>query len=337
MKIISLCCSFYGILFFLLCFFTHAESKNPKQKPAKDHSQVRTMEVVRAGFGSGPDNIGIITPQEANPEGPMSFAVGKNREIYILDQINSRLQVFQGGKRVKTIPISIKDSVGFKDIALTPENKIVLLGRFYVKGHEKTSVYIIDSVGKNLNIISLEDGSLIPDSGEVTEIQIVEEGKFSGIWVGLEQRCVRVASLDGKSIERISVSGKLSLNGKRLLRAEKIGDATAVIYRSEEDSLSRWEPERTVYFETEIVHLLGLWDDRNGRIYLGAFLEDQSKTFNTIVVFNPEGKELGRVKLFVQKAPHEIYHPIRVFPDGLIFQMALDDRGIFVRRYDLTY
>ena len=168
-------------------------------------------------------------------------------------------------------------------------------------------------------------------------MQIVREGKFSGIWVELEQRSVRVASLDGKSIERISVPGKLSLNGRRLFRAEKIGDTTAVIYRSEEDNLSKWEPERTVYFEVEIVHLLGLWDDQNGRTYLGAFLEDQSNTFNTIVVLSPEGKELRRLKLFVQKMPHEIYHSVRVSPDGHIFQMALNDRGVFVRRYDLTY
>ena len=325
------------ILFPLFCLINQAESTNPKQRVGKDRGQVSAVEVVRAQFGSGPDHIGVTTPPEANPEGPMSFALGRDGEIYILDQINSRIQVFKSGKRVRTIPISIKESVEFKDIALTPDSKIVLLGRFYVKGHEKASIYIIDSSGKILNVISLEDRSLVPDSGEVTEMQIVREGKFSGIWVELEQRSVRVASLDGKSIERISVPGKLSLNGRRLFRAEKIGDTTAVIYRSEEDNLSKWEPERTVYFEVEIVHLLGLWDDQNGRTYLGAFLEDQSNTFNTIVVLSPEGKELRRLKLFVQKMPHEIYHSVRVSPDGHIFQMALNDPGVFVRRYDLTY
>lgn len=43
--------------------------------------KVKVSEVVRAKFGSGPDNIGICTPGEANPEGPMSFALGQKKEI----------------------------------------------------------------------------------------------------------------------------------------------------------------------------------------------------------------------------------------------------------------
>lgn len=326
----------FCILFFLFCLVSYAQSIDPGQG-VKYLGQVKIVDVVRASFGSGPNDIGIITPSEANPEGPMSFALGSAGEIVVLDQINSRIQVFKSGKRIKTISIPTEKFIRFKDIVVTPENKIVLLGGFYVKGHEKTSIYIIDSSSKILNCIPLEDGRLVPDSGEVTGVYIIKEGNFQGIWITLSgNRSVRVASIDGGSVERISVPGKLSLNGRRLLKAEKIGDATAVIYRSEEDSASKWEPECTVHFEMAIVHLLGIWDDQKGRMYLGAFLENQPKTFNTIVVFSPEGKELGRLKLFVQKMPHEIFESFRISPDGHIFQMALDEQGIFVRRYDLS-
>lgn len=84
-----------------------------------------------------------------------------------------------------------------------------------------------------------------------------------------------------------------------------------------------------------IGHLIGLGNDRHGRIYLGAFLVEEPKASNIVVILTPEGKEIGRVKLFVQKMPHEIHRSLRISPDGCIFQMALDKGGVFVRRYEL--
>lgn len=325
------------ILILLLFFPSSSISANSNQKVVRYIDKVKKMDVVRAKFGSGSDEIGVTTPSEANPEGPMSFALGEKEEIYILDQLNKRVQIFKSGRRISTIPISVQKTINFKDIAQMGGDKVALLGIAYVDGREKSSIYFIDANGKVLNFIKLEDGRLIPDSGAVMGIRIIKDGKFKGIWVEMDEgRSVRVASPDGKSIERISVPGKLSLNGRRLFRPEKVGDITAVLYHSEEDSLSRWEPERTVHFEMTLVHILGIWDDQKGKIYLGAFLEDQPKALNIIVVFSPEGKELGRLKLFVQKMPHEIWKSIRVSPEGNIFQLALDGREVFIRKYYLT-
>lgn len=296
--------------------------------------KVKEAEILRARCGTGPDEIGVTTPSEANPEGPMSFALGKDEEIYILDQINSRIQVFKGWKRINSI--RLKKDIRFKDIALTPDNKIVLLESFFKEGEEKTSIHVLDSNGKILNVILLE-GRLIPNSGEVKGIGIVTEGRLSGIWVDLGKRSVKVASLNGESVERVGVPGKLSLDGRRIFKAEKIGDATVAFYRSEKDSLSKWDLERTVNFGKALAHLLGIWDDQKGMIYLSAFLtEGQSKSSNIVVVFSPGGEEFGRLKLLVQKMPHEIWQSIRVSPDGNIFQMGLDEKGVFVRKYILT-
>ncbi|MEM7818144.1 MAG: hypothetical protein QXP52_01500, partial [Candidatus Aenigmatarchaeota archaeon] len=50
--------------------------------------KINAREILNVNQGSGENEIGVITPSEANPEGPMSFAIGRNEEIYILDQLN---------------------------------------------------------------------------------------------------------------------------------------------------------------------------------------------------------------------------------------------------------
>jgi hypothetical protein len=152
--------------------------------------------------------------------------------------------------------------------------------------------------------------------------------------VALEGRSVLIATLSGEPVpERVSVPGQLSLDGQRLWRAEVIGEATAVIYRSRAGSLSQWEPEWTVPFDQAIIHILGLWEDDRGRVYLGTFLGKKGNFSNVMVIFNPEGQELQRLRLWVQEMPHEIRRSLRVGPDGAIYQLGVDRRGVVVRQY----
>jgi len=301
------------------------------QKQRHSAREIHPMEILRVPIGSGPNEIGVIIPDEGNPEGPMSFALGKNEEIYVLDQINRRIQVYKNNVRVETIPLGADT---YDDIDLCSDKKIVLLDSLI-----EESIFIINRKGGILNKIPLK-GKLIPDPLEVLEIQIVEEGKFAGIWVALDRRSIRLASLDGQSFQPIGVPGKFSLDGKRLMKAEKIGEITAVVYRSEENSFARWEPEITVEFSWPIISLLGLWDDRNENIYLGAFLSSENERgeevfANEFVVLNSQGKEINRFRIFVQEEPHEIRRSIRISPEGYLYQMVVDKDYILILKYEL--
>lgn len=44
-------------------------------------------------------------PSEANPEGPMSFALGADGTLFLLDQRNRRVQEFVGGKRKRSLSL----------------------------------------------------------------------------------------------------------------------------------------------------------------------------------------------------------------------------------------
>jgi len=321
------------LIYFISCLIVNISVKlSAQQASEKKFINARITEVVRVRTGSGPENIGVINPPEAEAIGPMSLTVSDDGEIYILDQLNSRIQVFRDGKRTGTIKLPVK-SEGLLDIELLPGKKIALLDNFMEK-----SLFIIDNQGKLVNTIILE-GQLIAYAPEATEINVVKEGKFTGVWVSVNDRSVKLADTDGKTTMRVSVPGKLTYNSEWLLGAEILGDITAVIRRSEKGSLSRWEPDQTVTFDTGIIHIYGPWNDSKGNIYLAAFLEKSDEpgksTFeNVMVVFSPEMKETGRIKLAVQDAPFEIFHSIKVAQNGQIYQMLAEKNDIVVLKYE---
>ena len=283
---------------------------------------------MKAKIGSGPNEIGAITPSEANPEGPMSFTLSKDGNIYILDQINHRIQIFKDGKWIKSIPIPKDIFLDFKDIEVTPENKIVLLAQVYKEGRVKELyVYIINLDGKIINLIKTNPCP--------PEINIVKEGNLAGIWICSQ----RVASLDGKATEKILVPQETHFGEKSLLGASILWDITSHIYKARQDKISQ-TIDTTIYFDMPIVHILGTWENKEGKIYFGAFLSEldekgRYKYANEIVVLSPELKELGRFRIHVQKTPHEIWKFIRVTPEGHLYQMFIDGKLIFVRKYEI--
>lgn len=202
----------------------------------------------------------------------MSFAIGNGEEIYVLDQLNSRIQVFKDSKRIKSIPIPKINSLYFKDIEITPENRIILVGEFYKNGKAvENYVYVLESNGKNLNLIKTPP--------YCSEIHIVNEGKFAGVWLSTPDgdSYQRIASLDGKTLDIVLLPGKPSRDSKRVYYAKILGDITAVVYRSQENSISMWKPEFIVNFDMVIIHLTGIWNDKKERLYFSVFLEGEEK------------------------------------------------------------
>ncbi len=102
-----------------------------------------------------------------------------------------------------------------------------------------------------------------------------------------------------------------------------------------------WEPEFIVNFDMVIIHLTGIWDDKKERLYFSVFLEGEEKGkkkySNMVIMLNSALKEIGRIKLIVQRTPHEIWKSVKVSSDGKIYQLLVDKPYVKVIRYELNY
>ncbi|MGB9763739.1 MAG: hypothetical protein ACPLZD_00070 [Candidatus Saccharicenans sp.] len=285
--------------------------------------EIKVEEILRAKVGSGPDELGVITPVEANPEGPMSFALSSTGEIYVLDQTNSRIQVFKDGHRIKSIQLPNKS---FSDLELLPGGLMALLDSEVEK-----AVLILDAKGSVVNSISLVQKE-IKEPGAVVGIYFKEKGSWPGLWGQMDNSSVLLAGSDIKPSSEFTVlPGLISLNGQRLFKIEFESEKQISILRSSEN-LKNWTQFR-INFMLPLGQVYGLWEDYRGNIYLAINLYDQEKEANEVVVLNPEGKELGRVAMFIPTSPNEIYYPVRITPDGSIYQLAIENHDVIIRRY----
>jgi len=277
-----------------------------------------TEESLRSPWGPGEDQLGLSDPEEGSLEGPMSFAVSGAGEIFVLDQINERIQVFLDGNRVRSI--SIPGST-FEDVELSPDGSIWLLDRSV-----RDSVMLLDPSGNIRSEVALT-GAGVSRGGLVTGTYCREDG----LWVEVFPDLVRIAGASGGAdLTRPSVNGLFSHDGRFLLSAKLKGGQEADVYVRPAGA-SGGETTFNVSFAGIPEVLMGPFTDRAGRIYLGAHIADGGVE---VVVTEPDGAVRTRVDLPPATKAEDVFRTLRVTADGVIYQLAVDDSGAAVRRVE---
>lgn len=286
-------------------------------------------EVINAAWGTGADQLGRSEPEEASPEAPMSFAVSDDGSIYILDQLNQRIQVFNAaGNRIDTIVIS---GPTYSDIDLGQAGRIVLLDQC-----RNEAVVFIDGTGRMVGRVALLGGE-VHDIGGVNGIW----SRIDGVWVGYESTLVRVCDANGKADpDRPAVSGRFSRDGRYLLSTVKVGDITASLTRKRvgEDKVENF----SVFFDLPILYFTLIDTDAGGKIYLGVTLlaEGVDPPYNLeqsreeVVVFGSTGSELKRLIMPVSTDAGGVTRSLRLAADGTVYQLVIGESSATVRRYD---
>ncbi len=284
--------------------------------------------VLSAAWGSGPADLGVSAPAEANPEGPMSFALGGEGEVLVLDQRNRRVQVFAGGTRRRSLPLERERWI---DLDAAPGGRIALLD-----SHPPGELRLLDSAGKPLSSTVLE-GRLIARATETLQVFLVPAGPWAGAWGVVNDRpgpnrSVRLLGFDGSPLPRISVPGVFAADGETLLDARAEGERTIVVTRFEKGSFSRFEEARIAAGPIHAVH--GVWMRRDGTLCVAAALAEGSAVRDVGIVLDPDLKERGRFSIGREESPHEIWRPIRSDADGALYRMSVDlDRRVRVRKF----
>jgi hypothetical protein len=124
--------------------------------------------VFTAPWGSAEGELGRRVPEEGAPEGPMSFVVSEDGRVFVLDQVNQRVQVFKDGKFSREIKIP---GDTFQDLAVDPDGRVVLLDRLAQK-----AVVFLDPEQR----VPLK-GPHVPEGGGVTGLFLND-----GVWVEVE-------------------------------------------------------------------------------------------------------------------------------------------------------
>jgi len=297
-----------------------------------DEASAAGRPLIRGAWGGGPGQFGRLEAAESNPEGPMSLGVDGKGGIWILDQVNQRLQRFdREGKPIGAIPLS--GSTG-QDLALTDDGKALVLDRL----GQQPGVEIYGADGRmerRLNAV----GGQIKEGGGIT-------GLFStpgGVYVeNGHDDLVQVADAQGQQTDlQQTIPGRPTRDGQLYIKAGVIDKAAGRVYVQAHDLQKKLAWEIPLNLTRPVLHLLLLDSDLGGRIYLGAEvgLEDpqthaMSDLATLIVRISKAGQLDGTLTLPPSTAEAaETFRPLAVGDDGTIYHMVVTPQGLQVTSY----
>lgn len=302
-------------------------SAQPSTQPAaakKDAGKV----VATARWGGAPDQLGRRAANESSPEGPMSFDADERGRLYVLDQVNSRVSVFEAGRAARSVKLP-RDT--FQDIALSKKG-FVALDRF-----GSATVAFFDLAG-NLTHEAPLVGAGVPTGGDVTGLFQRDDGT----WVEVKHEgLVQIADSDGNPIdqERLSAPGRFAADGS-FLRLSKSGATSAALASIDKSGTA--SALGRVDFPMRVWQLLALEPDAKGRIVIAAEVYEEAPeppfdrlaAAEQVVVLDAKARVLERFELPVTDSAEESFRRVRVSADGTIHHMAFGDDGVTFRRLE---
>src|SRR5262245_55414202 len=252
----------------------------PDARPATQHQTV-----VRAAWGDGPGELGHRRPSEAMPEGPMALALDSRGRIHVLDQVNSRVVIFDGGQAAEHVALG--GDGYYQDIAIDAQDRIVVLDRL-----RAGAVQVLDDAGAVAQTIPIT-GKGLAEGGASTALFVVDDG----IYIEAEhQHLVSVADGAGAPDPgRALLAGRPSSDGKTVLRASLSGP-NSIALAGLPESGAGWQAR--VDFPMNVANVRALESDAAGRVYLAAFLIreravapfDVEEQKQVVVVLSPSGE-----------------------------------------------
>ena len=289
--------------------------------------------VIRALWGKGADQIGLLKEPDCGPQGAMSFTVGKDGSIYILDQINERVQKYDAqGKIVGSTPIgtSLADTIAVADTGEVYVMDSILTRKIWLAGADRANSVNSWSLPSVTGLaqatdLTVVDGVVWIEGGHTKRYPVISNGKT------LSAESVLMGAVDGRkgSADIASVTAVKKGTGRVTLGVEGKSALEGSI-------------DLDVVSERDILSVETLATDAAGRIYLGLLLykEGPEPTFDllgscfSVACIKADGTLIGLVDT-PEKTYTENRRRLVVAQDGTIYQMQTDSAGLQVVAYTI--
>lgn len=279
---------------------------------------------ARFGWGSGAGKLGRDRPDEANPEGPMSFVPMPGGGLAILDQINGRLVLTdKDGNPVKELKVSLSQP---QEIAVGKDGTLAVADRLVDK-----RVQIFDPNGK--------EGGTLPLIGD----KIKEGGAMTGLFVDgknvYAENAHGILALLGTSdgvaaTTQTDLFGRPSRDGKLLLSA---GITSKAQGRAWVSAMNRAETKelwtRELKESAPLLSISMLDSDARGTVYV-AYVTEPSAGDERLVLHclsSQDGHVIGTTELPMTEMPEETFREFSVADDGTVYHAEMTEQGMDYR------
>jgi hypothetical protein len=285
--------------------------------------------VASAKRGSGRTDIGLVDMDEGDSEAPNSLVVTEaDKRVYVLDQVNSRIQVFRAGKYERAIPLPAPMTI--EDMGLLPNGQLALVTQY------KSTFFVIDKDGAVLQqvpfaSVGVPSASLLwlqgtvdglyRDTGSELTLQFDREGNVVGSGATVH---ASATSPDGAWWVKLATHEPERLAFSYGAR----GAAEGRLFEFLVDKPSR----------PDTLGALAIDLDAQGNVYvlteaIWGKAPKPLKRRTYLSVWSPELVELRRLSLPGTDPDHQPHRYGFLTPEGFFYYLDISKQRICVRRY----
>lgn len=322
---------------------TEREEKAAKSPKVRPHDVER---ILTAKLSTDKDQLGYDDSEPGDRKGPSSFTVDEDERIYIVDPVNSRIRVFNKGKKERDISTP---SWYFADIGFLPSGDLIVAGGPHVYNHRRPDyepkLLIMNREGRlkkeSLLCCGIGGEMFIQPEGvwvkQVTSLYLAMDALQQNSKCSDNTLPYEMLSRDGKWFIGFRINpDKTSLDVFLCDRNRKLDE-----HGCDERQASRKTVE-SIKFDKKIFLWNGGYTDAQGRIYFATSHEwgpaeyQQSKDY--VVTLTPDlllerKTQVPRWLSFGAPDNHIRYMYVR--EDGTLYMMTYseDEDRIFVTRF----
>ena len=280
--------------------------------------------VLVVPWGSGGQMLSRRGGDESNPEGPMSFAVGQQGRILVLDQASGRVAEFgMDGALVREARLP---ATTFADLEVTALGEVVLLDRLV-----RQSILVLDrDLGRRAEYPV--SSPRIPEGGAVTAML----ARADGVWLEVaHERSVKVLGPDLAPCEQVQTRGRPMRDGiaAGFVAAELDGAGGVYVEVGRPGGgtvKNRVLPDRRT---TRIAWL----DDASGRVVVmfevGSWDRGEETPELRGAVLDQDLSVVAWLRTRWPATELEQFREFLVRPDGSVWQMAFFASGVVFNRW----